>query len=136
MSLVTRDTNTPAPRRRVFGHAQPVDVIEHPHAQVAQRLLGRADEPEVRGPADEQDADRDHDRAEAREQHELGLEPVRAEHAAVEDDLDQDRDRELARRGDDREHDRRLQPDPQLGTRRQTAAQHRQCARRDPPRPA
>ena len=130
MSLVTRDTNTPRRGRGVFGHAQPVDVVEHADAQVAQRLLGGAHQPEVGDAADEEHADRDHDRAEAGEQHELGAEAARTEHAAVEDELDQDRDRELAERGDDREHDRRLQAVAQLGTRRQAAAQHLQRARR------
>ena len=120
-----------APGRGVFGHAQAVDVVEDTHAQVAQRLLGGAHQSVVGEAADEEHTHRDRDGAQAREQHELGPEAARAEHTAVEDDLDQDRDCELAQCGNDREHDRRLEAVAQLGTRRQAAAQHLQRARRD-----
>ncbi len=118
----------------MFGHAQPVDVIEHTDAQAAQRLLCRAYQPVVGDSACEEDADRDHGRDEAGEEHELGAEPARIEHPAIEDDLDQDRDGELAHRGDDRERDRRFQTDAQFGARRHAAAEDVQRARPDPSR--
>ena len=130
MSLVTRDTKTP--RRVVVCSAM---LNRWMWSNTRTRRLhnadsAAADQPVVGEPADEEDPDRDDDRGEAGEQHELGTEATRPEHAAIEDDLDQDRDRELAGCGDDREHDRRLQTVAQLGARREAAAQHLQRARR------
>ncbi len=134
MSLVTRDTNTP--RRVVVCSAM---LSRWMWSNTRTRRLhsacsAAAHQPVVGEAADKEDADRDHGCDQAGEQHELGPEPARAQHAVIEDDLDQDRDGQLSERGDDREHDRRGQTDAQLGARSQPAPEDVECARRDPAR--
>ena len=46
MSLVTREHEEPRLRLVVLGHAQPVDVLEHAHAQAVERVLGGVHEPD------------------------------------------------------------------------------------------
>ena len=103
MSLVTRATSAPRRVLVVLGHRQAVDVVERPHPQRQQAGLGRPHQAQVRGPPHE--VQRLTIRTAAAAQAgstKPGPEPAVVQHAPVEDLLDQDRDRQLARRGDHR----------------------------------
>ena len=112
----------------VIGQAQAVDVLEGPHPQPEQHLLGRLDQADVGGAAGHY-----HHRGQDQGGQRQGPDhagPVagRAEHPVVEHELDQDGDNQLAPGGQHGHGRGDADPPPQLGADGQAPAQHLQGA--------
>ena len=123
-SLVTARHERAASVVDVLGHREAVDVGEGAHPQPEQAGLGGPDEPQERGAAhDVERHDQDGDAA-ARSRDEAGPVAAVAEHAPVEDLLDQDGHGQLADRGGHRQHGGERQTLPQLGGDGKAAAEH------------
>ena len=90
-------------------------MLEGAHPQAEEAGLGRAHQAQEGRPADEVEADGEQGRAGAGHGHEAGAVAGLAEHAAVEDLLDEDRDGQLAEGGGDGEDRGQHEALPQLG---------------------